>query len=459
MGDCACGAPPLPATAQVAAQQGEYLAGLLRGAGRYDLGASKPCRAGGRRLDELFCETEGDAVVARPFQFLNLGILAYVGDSKALAQVSLGDSTLKDTAGRAPSPSGGASTWRSRWRRCGTACSSRATGCGTASSGGTSRASSSPSPSLCIVLNLSWPHRAPVMFNNLNETLHVVRIIHHPKGNGPESSPSSRTATKCSPSVSGRWCGATSRFGRTRNRAAFGTRRFAASAMCDIVVRALHSSTSARISPASRGGRGPRRRRTWPTRTCPARLSRRMSIRKIISSQKLDDVWRQIIRGTQVLALPAAWWLHDRPRRAAKEPIIPLESKFRLELVARLRRQHAVGLQPIPRPGHILLRELSRNSARPQAARRVLGLEYGTFVVARARRGRHVVQARAHDDVVAVARDVRPSKPLVGDRPRRVDEIAEHGAQDVVRQRKLAPTKRPQTTAAYPAPRRRPRGA
>jgi NADH:ubiquinone reductase (non-electrogenic) len=31
--------------------------------------------------------------VARPFQFLNLGILAYVGDSKALAQVSLGDST------------------------------------------------------------------------------------------------------------------------------------------------------------------------------------------------------------------------------------------------------------------------------------------------------------------------------------------------------------------------------
>ena len=101
LGDCACGAPPLPATAQVAAQQGEYLAGLLRGAGRYDLGASKPCRAGGRRLNELFCETEGDAVVARPFQFLNLGILAYVGDSKALAQVSLGDSTLKDTGRRA----------------------------------------------------------------------------------------------------------------------------------------------------------------------------------------------------------------------------------------------------------------------------------------------------------------------------------------------------------------------
>ena len=52
-------------------------------------------------MDELFCETEGDAVVARPFQFLNLGILAYVDDSKALAQVSLGDSTLKDTGRRA----------------------------------------------------------------------------------------------------------------------------------------------------------------------------------------------------------------------------------------------------------------------------------------------------------------------------------------------------------------------
>ena len=31
---------------------------------------------------------------------------------------------------------------------------------------------------------------------------------------------------------------------------------------------------------------------------------------------------------------------------------------------------------------------------------------------------------------------MRPSKPLVRDRPRRVDEIAEHGAQDIVRQRK-----------------------
>ena len=75
--------------------------------------------------------------MARPFQFLNLGILAYVGDSKALAQVSLGDSTLKDTGRRA------FALWRrlpgeaAYWNRCW----SRATGCGTASSGGTSRAS------------------------------------------------------------------------------------------------------------------------------------------------------------------------------------------------------------------------------------------------------------------------------------------------------------------------------
>ena len=97
----------LPATAQVAAQQGEYLARLLKLGADYDLARPEPSRPRGaadddRRLDELFCDERAGHLVARPFQFLNLGILAYVGDGKALAQVALGDGDLGvKAAGRA----------------------------------------------------------------------------------------------------------------------------------------------------------------------------------------------------------------------------------------------------------------------------------------------------------------------------------------------------------------------
>ena len=97
----------LPATAQVAAQQGEYLARLLKLGPDYDLAKPEPSRPRGaadddRRLDELFCDERAGHLVARPFQFLNLGILAYVGDGKALAQVALGDGDLGvKAAGRA----------------------------------------------------------------------------------------------------------------------------------------------------------------------------------------------------------------------------------------------------------------------------------------------------------------------------------------------------------------------
>lgn len=59
MGDCAaCGDPPLPATAQVAQQQGRYLAEVLR------------------RKGEL-----------QPFGYKKMGMLAYIGGGKALADL------------------------------------------------------------------------------------------------------------------------------------------------------------------------------------------------------------------------------------------------------------------------------------------------------------------------------------------------------------------------------------
>lgn len=62
LGDCAaCGEPPLPATAQVAQQQGKHLARALR------------LEASGRP--------------APPFEFKSLGMLAYIGGGKALADL------------------------------------------------------------------------------------------------------------------------------------------------------------------------------------------------------------------------------------------------------------------------------------------------------------------------------------------------------------------------------------
>ena len=100
LGDCAAFRDaPLPATAQVAAQQGEYLARLL--SSNFDVSRQVPSFEGARNksLGEFFCEKTPDALVARPFQFLDLGILTYVGDSKALAQLSIGPASVKG-AGR-----------------------------------------------------------------------------------------------------------------------------------------------------------------------------------------------------------------------------------------------------------------------------------------------------------------------------------------------------------------------
>jgi len=138
MGDAAVtvgkGTTILPQTAQVAAQQGAYVARLLnRG---YDLNpnisekkmeneASKISISGpSKKKSSLYLkppklkETSdrdflsqmrfGEASEAKGFEFLNLGMLAYIGGGEALSQVQLGDNQLFNQAG-----STGFLLWRS----------------------------------------------------------------------------------------------------------------------------------------------------------------------------------------------------------------------------------------------------------------------------------------------------------------------------------------------------------
>eukprot|EP00802_Teleaulax_amphioxeia_P003559 Tamp_03562.p1 GENE.Tamp_03562~~Tamp_03562.p1 ORF type:complete len:671 (-),score=112.12 Tamp_03562:1610-3622(-) len=83
---------PLPATAQVAAQQGAYLARLFNR--EYDLSEVIPTKRPDAAPETLAAVRFNDEKIAKPFQFLNLGILAYTGNSNALAQIE-GPSSLK----------------------------------------------------------------------------------------------------------------------------------------------------------------------------------------------------------------------------------------------------------------------------------------------------------------------------------------------------------------------------
>eukprot|EP00904_Undaria_pinnatifida_P011571 jgi/Undpi1/7544/HiC_scaffold_22.g10017.m1 len=117
LGDCAVvDDKPLPQTAQVASQQGTYLARLFsRG---FEFSASVPQKTspsgaadgsegvpseGEEPEDVPLSEKLGLSVVkgkfAKPFQFLNLGILAYTGADGALAQVQIGSESVKSTGG------------------------------------------------------------------------------------------------------------------------------------------------------------------------------------------------------------------------------------------------------------------------------------------------------------------------------------------------------------------------
>jgi len=101
LGDCAQlvgAAPPLPQTAQVAAQQGAYAARLLNR--RYDLSCEgPPCMAKDAEPLELL-RARGQQE-APPFRFLDLGRLAYLGKEQAVAEVSLGSTAVSSAAGRA----------------------------------------------------------------------------------------------------------------------------------------------------------------------------------------------------------------------------------------------------------------------------------------------------------------------------------------------------------------------
>ena len=96
----------LPQTAQVAAQQGAFCARQLdRG---YDLSATPPTLP--EPEDDDDDDDNADAALtfwlkargleeAPAFRFLNLGVLAYLGDGKALSQIHLGDKAIAKYAG------------------------------------------------------------------------------------------------------------------------------------------------------------------------------------------------------------------------------------------------------------------------------------------------------------------------------------------------------------------------
>mmetsp|Transcript_6252 Transcript_6252/g.15560 ORF Transcript_6252/g.15560 Transcript_6252/m.15560 type:complete len:613 (-) Transcript_6252:398-2236(-) len=98
LGDCSCvsNTPFLPATAQVASQQGEFLGKLL--SNDYCIDAKDDKLLPPMVLDpsqtKSFSEqiasfTMGEGEIAAPFQYLDLGILAYTGSGSALAQLQV----------------------------------------------------------------------------------------------------------------------------------------------------------------------------------------------------------------------------------------------------------------------------------------------------------------------------------------------------------------------------------
>lgn len=99
---------PLPQTAQVAAQQGPFVARMLNRGYALDctpprLGAAK--EVSGDAVTEFWAKAANWWVRVRgleepqPFKFLNLGILAYIGGGEALSQVQLGDKRILAEAG------------------------------------------------------------------------------------------------------------------------------------------------------------------------------------------------------------------------------------------------------------------------------------------------------------------------------------------------------------------------
>ncbi|GJQ14764.1 hypothetical protein GpartN1_g6555.t1 [Galdieria partita] len=94
VGDCAAVEPvPLPATAQVAGQQGAYLARLFNR--DYCLSCPVPESEGNSTAPLAKWRPGGSPEIAKPFQFLSLGILAYIGRERAMAQIETGLEKIK----------------------------------------------------------------------------------------------------------------------------------------------------------------------------------------------------------------------------------------------------------------------------------------------------------------------------------------------------------------------------
>ena len=94
MGDAAAfdqGDAVLPQTAQVAAQQGAYVARLLDR--DYDLATTPPVVKENDTSMSTWLQIRG-LEKAPGFKFLNLGILAYLGEGKALSQIQVGDKPI-----------------------------------------------------------------------------------------------------------------------------------------------------------------------------------------------------------------------------------------------------------------------------------------------------------------------------------------------------------------------------
>lgn len=119
-GDCACSVTQqLPATAQVASQQGEYLANIMNrkyqlspemSQGIFPPPTKDPEKTKTAVSDAIanFATSNKDGEYAKPFQFLNLGILAYTGGGSALAQVT--------TSPNAPPVKGTGAVGNAVWR-------------------------------------------------------------------------------------------------------------------------------------------------------------------------------------------------------------------------------------------------------------------------------------------------------------------------------------------------------
>mmetsp|Transcript_12489 Transcript_12489/g.38103 ORF Transcript_12489/g.38103 Transcript_12489/m.38103 type:complete len:564 (+) Transcript_12489:200-1891(+) len=91
LGDCAAmEAGALPATAQVAGQQGAYLGRLLNR--DYCLSCEIPFASAKPNSN---IETVGMSDLAKPFQFLSLGIMTYIGEEKSMIQFEAGEQKIK----------------------------------------------------------------------------------------------------------------------------------------------------------------------------------------------------------------------------------------------------------------------------------------------------------------------------------------------------------------------------